>query len=190
MDIARLFKSKARSAIFRLYFTNHGVAYYLRELERMLKIPVSIIRKELMRLEREGLFLSEKKGNLVYYRINTDYPLFEELKSIVRKTIGVEGMLKDATLRIKGIKNAFIYGSFAGGKEKITSDIDLFIMGNINEDELVSKINSIEKSIRREINYTLFTPEEYKKKKQKKDAFIIDLLHNQRIMLKGNKNDL
>jgi predicted nucleotidyltransferase len=190
MDIARIFKSKARTALFRLYFTNAEGAYYLRELERILDIPVSIIRKELLRLEEEKIFLSERKGNLVYYRLNIDYPLFEELKSIVRKTIGIEGLLKDIILKIKGIKTAFIYGSFAKGKERAVSDIDLFIMGKVNEDELVSKINKIEKSIKREINYTLFTPEEYKRKKQKKDSFVMDLFNYHKIMLKGKEDDL
>lgn len=190
MDIARIFKSKARTALFRLYFTNPESTYYLRELERILDIPVSIIRKELLRLEEQGIFLSERKGNLVYYRLNIDYPLFEELKSIVRKTIGIEGLLKDIIVKIKGIKTAFIYGSFAKGKERAVSDIDLFIMGKVNEDELISKINKIEKSIKREINYTLFTPEEYKRKKQKKDSFIMDLFNYHKIMLKGKEDDL
>lgn len=189
MDITRAFKSKARSALFQLYFTNPESAYYLRELERMLNIPVSIVRKELVRLEEEGVFFSEKKGNLLYYRLNTDYPLFEELKNIVRKTIGIEGLLKEAIAKIKGIDIAFIYGSFAKGKERAASDIDLLVIGRINEDELVSKINAIEKSIKREINYTLFTPGEFRRKKNK-DSFVIDLLNNKKIMLKGKENEL
>jgi predicted nucleotidyltransferase len=190
MDIARLFKSKARTALFQLYFTNPESSYYLRELERMFDIPVSILRKELMRLEGEGVFLSEKKGNLLYYRLNKDFPLFEELTNIVRKTIGIEGLLKDAINDIKGIEAAFIYGSFAKGKEITASDVDLCVIGRINEDQLIAKINAIEKSIKREINYTLFTQEEFKKKKKNKDAFILDLIDNKKIMLKGKEDVL
>jgi predicted nucleotidyltransferase len=190
MDIARLFKSKARTALFQLYFTNPEHSYYLRELERMFDMPVSVLRKELMRLEDEGVFLSEKKGNLLYYRLNRDFPLFEELKNIVRKTIGIEGLLKDAITKIKGVDSAFIYGSFARGKEKTASDVDLCVIGHINEDQLIAKINVIEKSIKREINYALFTPEEFNKKKKNKDAFILDLIDNKKIMLKGKEDVL
>jgi len=190
MDIVKLFKSKARTALFQLYFTNPESSYYLRELERMFGIPVSILRKELMRLEGEGVFLSEKKGNLLYYRLNKDFPLFEELTNIVRKTIGIEGLLKDAINDIKGIEAAFIYGSFAKGKEITASDVDLCVIGRINEGQLIAKINAIEKSIKREINYTLFTPEEFKKKKKNKDAFILDLIDNKKIMLKGKEDVL
>jgi len=190
MDIARLFKSKARSAIFQLYFTNPENSFYLRELERKLDIPVSIIRKELLRLEEEGVFLSEKKGNLVYYRLNVTYPLFNELKSIVRKTIGVEGLIKDVVSKLKGIKAAFIYGSFAKEKERVKSDVDLFLMGDVDEGPLIRQLNNIEKTIKREVNYTIFSQEEYKKKKKNKDSFIIDLLSNPKIILTGRKNDL
>jgi len=183
MDIARLFKSKARTAIFRIYFTNPESSFYLRELERTLDMPVSIIRKELLRLKEEGVFLSEKKGNLVYFRLNTAYPLFDELKSIVRKTIGIEGLLKEAVSKIKGVKVAFIYGSFAKSKERAKSDVDLFLIGDINEGQLIRQLNSIENTIKREVNYTIFSQEEYKNKKKKNDTFIAELLNNPKIML-------
>ncbi|MFH1678775.1 MAG: ArsR family transcriptional regulator [Candidatus Omnitrophota bacterium] len=190
MDIARLFKSKARKAIFQLYFTNPDSLFYLRELERILDIPVSIIRKELLRLKEEGVFISEKKGNLVYFRLNTVYPLFDELKSIVRKTIGIEGLLKEAVLKLKGVKVAFIYGSFAKAKERAKSDVDLFLIGNVDEGQLIRQLNNMEKTIKREVNYTVFSQEEYKKKKKRRDSFIIDLLSNPKIMLVGSKDDL
>jgi predicted nucleotidyltransferase len=190
MDVARLFKSKARTAIFQLYFTNPESSFYLRELERKLEMPVSIVRKELLRLKAEGVFISEKKGNLVYFRLNNAYPLFDELKSIVRKTIGIEGLIKEALAGLEGIKVAFIYGSFAKGKERAKSDVDLFLLGNIDEGWLIRQLNKIENSIKREINYTIFSQEEYRNKKRKKDSFISDLLGNPKIMLAGSKNDL
>jgi predicted nucleotidyltransferase len=190
MDIYKIFNSKARRALFLLYFTNTENAYYLRELERMLNMPVSIIRKELMRLEADRIFLSEKRGNLLYYLLNKDYSLFEELKSIVRKTIGVEALLKNAVSEIQGIKTAFIYGSFAAGQEKAASDIDFLVIGRVNEDELAMKISALERSIKREINYTLFSREEFKKKRKEKDSFITDILVNKKIMLKGQENEL
>ena len=95
MDISNLLRSRVRKELFKLYFTNPDSEFYLRELERMLSIPVSMIRKELVRLEKDGIFTSHKKGNLVYYHSNKAYPLFNELKSIVSKTIGVQGLLEE-----------------------------------------------------------------------------------------------
>lgn len=190
MDISSIFKSKTRKALFKLYFTNPESEYYLRGLERLLDIPVSMIRKELMRLEQEGVFLSRKKGNLLYYTLNKSYPLFSELKSIVFKTVGIEGALRQILVKIKGIELAFIYGSFAKKSENATSDVDLFIMGNINDNLLIGEIRKAEDAFMREINYTLYTRDEFKKKKVKKDSFILSLIENPKVFLIGDKDEL
>ncbi|MDD5568259.1 MAG: nucleotidyltransferase domain-containing protein [Candidatus Omnitrophica bacterium] len=156
MDISNIFKSKTRKELFKLYFTNPEAEYYLRELERVLDIPVSMLRKELVRLEQEGVFLSHKKGILLYYSLNKSYPLFSELKSIVFKTVGIEGALKQALVKIRGVELAFIYGSFAKKSENAASDIDLFIMGDIDEDHLVREIKRAEKGLKEKLT-TLYT---------------------------------
>jgi len=190
MDVSKIFKSKTRTELFRLYFTNPEGEYYLRELERILNLPVSMIRSELVRLEEEGIFISRRRGNLVFFMLNKSYPLFDELKSIVFKTIGIQGQLKKALEKIKGVDFAFIYGSFAKSEERATSDIDICIVGKVSEDDLLRAIRDLEKLLKREINYTLYTKEEFKKKKRQKDSFILDLLENKKIFIIGNKNDL
>ena len=93
MDMFRITKSKLREELLTLYFTNPNKKYYLRELERILNFSVGNIRRELIKLESTGLFLSESKGNLVYYYLNKSYPFFKELKSIIFKTSGAPKML-------------------------------------------------------------------------------------------------
>jgi predicted nucleotidyltransferase len=128
-------------------------------------------------------FTTRKKANLVFYSLNKSYLLFAELKSIVSKTIGVTASLQDVLRSIKGVETAFIYGSFAKSNEKSTSDIDLFIIGNISKNALIRAIKELESTLKREINYTLYTRSEFMSKKRKKDSFIIDLLENPKIML-------
>ena len=82
MDITRIFKARTRRELFRLYFTNPDNGYYLRELERILDIPVSMIRKELIRLEQDGIFTVSAKGNLTYFYLNKSYSLFASYKHI------------------------------------------------------------------------------------------------------------
>ena len=190
MDIAKIFKSKTRKELFRLYFTNPDNEYYLRELERNLDIPVSMIRNELVNLEKDGMFISKKKDNSIYYSLNKSYPLFEELKSIVFKTIGIQGLLKETLNKTKDIEVAFIYGSFAKKEEAAKSDIDLFIMGRIDDSRLLREIRKLEEVLKREINYTIFTRDEFKKKVKEKDSFIIELLENPKIFIVGSEDEL
>ena len=190
MDISKIFKSKTRKELFRLYFTNPDHEYYLRELERILSIPVSMIRKELNRLEEDGIFLSSRKGNSTYYLLDKSYPLFDELKSIVFKTVGVQGLLKEMLSKTKGIEVAFIYGSFAKYEETAKSDIDLLIIGKPDDSRLLRGIKKLEEMLKREINYSIFKKDEFKQKMKEKDSFIVDLLRNPKIFLIGDSNDL
>jgi len=190
MDILSIKKSKLREDLLTLYFTNPDNKYYLRELERILNYSVANIRRELIKLENTGLFLSENKGNQVYYYLNQSYPLFDELKSIIFKTSGVAHLLHDVLINFKGITHAFIYGSFAKGEERGDSDIDLMIIGKINEDTLIDELNKLEKKLQREINYTLYNKDEFEEKKEKGNSFILDILRDKKIILIGNKDEL
>ena len=190
MDIQNIFKSKVRKEIFRIYYTNPDKEYYLRELERTLRLPVSMIQRELRNLEKTGVFAHRKQGNLVYYYLNKNYPLFDEFKSIISKTIGAQGLIKDVLNKVDGIKVAFLYGSFAKNEENADSDIDLFLVGNIDERKIVNEINQLEKILKREINYTIYRPVEFHKKLQKREGFIVDVMENLKIYLIGDENEL
>lgn len=190
LDSLYISKSKIRRDLLALFFTNSSKKYYLRELQRMLGYSAGSIRRELLRFQKDNLFVTQRAGNLLYYSLNTKHPLFNELKNIVSKTIGVEGLLKKTLLPIKKIKIAFIYGSFASGTEKFSSDIDLMIIGNPDTSSLYGAINKLEKKLEREINPTIYSIKEYKSKKKDESGFITDLLENPKIMLIGEENDL
>ena len=159
-------------------------------MERELGTPVSILRKELVSLEKEGLFYSSKQGNLLYYTLNKKYPLYSEIKTIVFKTIGIQGALSKILLALENIEIAFIYGSYAKSSSNAKSDVDLFIIGNPDEDILIEKINGLEKSLNREINYSIYSRVDFEKKKKKKDSFIEDVLKNKKLFLIGGENGL
>lgn len=190
MDIFRITKSKLREELLTLYFTTPNKKYYLRELERILNFSVGNIRRELIKLESTGLFLSENKGNLVYYYLNKSYPLFKELKSIIFKTSGAPKMLQNTLKKFDGIDRAFIYGSFAKGEEREGSDIDLLIIGEVNEDKLIEVISNVERKLQREINYSIYGKEDFKKKKKEGNSFILDILQEKKIFLIGDENGL
>jgi len=183
-------KSKIRQDLLALFFTNPSQKYYLRELQRMLGYSAGSIRRELLRFQSDNLFSTQKTANLLYYSVNTEHPLFEELKSIIAKTVGVEGSLRKSLSAIKRIKISFIYGSFASKSQKAASDIDIMIIGNPEISDLNEEIARLEKKLKREINITIYSLEEYKAKKKSKSGFILDLLKNPKIILTGKEDDL
>ncbi len=190
MEILQITKSKLREELLILYFTNPNKKFYLRELERILGFPVGNIRRELIKLKKTGIFLIENKGNLTYYYLNKSFLLFQELRSIISKTSGAPRMLKESLKKIKGIKYAFIYGSFAKGEEKETSDIDLLIIGKADEDRLIGEVNKLEKKLQREINFILYEKSDFEQKKKEGNPFILEVIKEQKIFLVGDESEL
>ena len=190
LDSLYISKSKIRRDLLTLFFTNPDQKYYLRELQRTLGYSAGSIRRELIKFQTDNLFNTQKVGNLLYYSLNTKHPLFKELKTIVSKTVGVEARLKKCLSSIKDIEVAFIYGSFAKNTGSAASDIDLFIIGNVEENTLVSELRKLEKGLKREINYSLYSKQDFIKQKRKRNSFIRDLLGNQKIFLIGDEHDL
>jgi predicted nucleotidyltransferase len=190
IEIFQLTKSKVRQSLLTLFFTNAERKYYLRELERLLGCSAGNIRRELLRLQASRLFNTQRTGNLLFYSLNQGHPLFDELKSIVSKTIGVEASLRSALSSFENIAVALIFGSFASNSEKEMSDIDVLIIGKPDMRGLNEKIRELEQSLKREINLTVYPPREYRSKKGTKSGFILDILKKPKIMLIGREDAL
>jgi len=183
-------KSRIRRDLLALFYTNPGQTYYLRELSRLLECSVGSLRRELIKFQEDGLFLTERRGNLVFYSLNTSHPLYGEMKGIVAKTVGVVSSLKQALKSVPRVQVAFIYGSFASNRENPTSDIDVFIIGDASLMELSKVLRGVQKRLMREINPTLYARDEYLKRKAEGGGFIEDILTKPKIMLIGTMNDL
>ncbi len=185
-----LISSKTKRAILKQFLLNPDGKYYIRQLAVILNTSVGTVHRELVRFEKNGILESEHIANLRFFYINRKNPLFAELKQIIFKTEGVKGRIEAELNRIKGIRTAFIYGSFAMGEEKGDSDIDLFLVGNISEDELIKKISGLEGEFNREINHTIYSKEELKKEIENKNSFILEVLRGAKIFLAGKQSDL
>jgi len=183
-------KSKIRESLLVLFFTNPQKKYYLRELERLLGFSAGSIRRELLKFANDNLFKTERTGNLLYYSLNKDHPLFDELKSIISKTAGVEYSLRNKLSKINKIKTALIFGSFAAKKESKKSDIDLMIIGEPDITKLNYIISLLENKLKREINPVVYSFEEYQLKKKENSQFILDILKKPKILLIGEESDL
>ena len=184
--LEQIVTSKTRVKLLTLFLLNPDTEMYVREISRRIEENINAVRRELANLEDIGLLGSYFKGNLKYFVVNKQMPIYEELKSIILKTEGVSKVLRDDLQKLSSIDRAYIYGSFASGKADGTSDIDVMIVGDVDENSLIMDIKQLEDFLMREVNYTLYTPEEYTKRLQNKDSFITNVLREQNIPLIGD----
>jgi len=182
--------TKNRAALLELFLTNPDRSFYMQEIGRILGKKPGTFQRTLNNMVSEGILISEYRANARYLKANKDYPLYKELKSIVFKTVGVQGGIKDILEEIGDVEFAFIYGSYAKARETYLSDIDLAIIGNPDEDRLIKELDRLEGKLQREINYKLYTLKEFKKEVKENEPFFLEILREKKVMVIGDENGL
>lgn len=183
------FTKNGKGEILNFFFKNPDGVYYFREIAKNLNKEPAYCQRYLDGLVNDGILQDERKGNMRFFKLNKNHSLYEELKSIISKTIGAEHHLKGIMNEFEEIECAFVFGSIAKNREAAGSDIDLMIIGNPDPDLLTEKIVEMERTLGREINYHVYNKEEIAKRLKENDGFFVNIFNNQMIILKGNVND-
>jgi predicted nucleotidyltransferase len=180
-------KSRIRQAIILLFIYNPKKEYHLSEVARAVGTSPGTAQREVNRLLKNDFILFRKKANLNIYCLNTRFTILEEVRSIVRKTIGIEVDLRRELNRVGGIDYAFLFGSYAKKGLKSDSDIDLYVIGDPQEDKLFRVIQKAEARIGREINYHLAGEEEFFKKR--KSNYFLKEITEACLLIVGDGNE-
>ena len=182
--------TKNRAELLRLFFTNPEQSFYIQEIGRILGKKPGVFQRTLNNLENENILISKYEANARFFRANKSYPLYKELKSIVFKTVGIIGSLKEVLERTGHIQYSFIYGSYAKAKETYLSDIDLIVIGNPDENGLINELDQLERVLKREINYKLYSLKQFKDELKEKEPFLLEILRDKIIIIKEEEYGL
>jgi len=182
-------RSELRRKLLTFFYVNRAARVYVRQLAVALDADSTNVSRELARLELEGLLRSETEGRQRYYSVNRDYAYLKPVFALLRGSVGIQPTLKHGLLTVSGIESAWLFGSFANNGEDAASDIDLLIVGKPDQRQLASEVRKAEKTLRKEINYTVLTRKELKRQLRKGDAFIADIWSGKRIELIGQDDD-
>ena len=189
-DLSGVLFPGTRRKILALFFLNSDKEYYFSEVVRLTGTRQGVIQRELKSLTEAEILTSEQRGRQKYYTANRKHPIFQDLRNIIFKTYGVIGKIRDALEPVKAqINIAFVYGSFARGEEVSGSDLDLFVVGNIQLDDLVSALSNVEQAIRREINPTLFSAREFKNKWSRNNHFLESVAKTEKDYVIGSEDE-
>jgi predicted nucleotidyltransferase/predicted transcriptional regulator with HTH domain len=180
-------RSELRRKLLAYFYASRSARVYVRQLAKALDVDSTNLSRELARLEREGLLRSEVEGRQRYYSINPQYPYLKAVFSLLQGTVGIVPTFKSALHRVRGIDQAYLYGSFAKNEADAASDIDLLIVGQPDPKNLAAEIRKLEKTLNREVNYTVLKSQELKRKLAAHDPFLTDVWQGKRIELIGNE---
>ena len=190
-DLGTLFFGAYRRQVLALLLLHPDESFHLRELARVTNTQPGTLRRELTQLADAGVLGRERVGNLVRYKAKTDCPIYEELRGILKKTVGVVDVLRNSLASLSDkVSIAFVYGSVASGTERRSSDIDVMVVGTASFEEVVRALHHSQMQLRREINPNVYGPAEFRKKIKEKDSFQSRILKEPKLFILGKENDL
>ena len=188
--LKKLFGSEVRIKLLNHFLMQQDQEFYLRELSNHFSISPRSVSMELTNLESIGLISKRISGNQHYYSSNIQHPLFHDLKNIFTKTIGLKNIIADSLEPFKSeIKFSFIYGSIAKGNYTSSSDVDLLIIGNVSSRKISSVLLSAGSKLNREINFSVFSLKEIKKRIKDNDHFITSIFKEPKIFVIGDSDE-
>ncbi len=188
--LPKILSSRIRAEIFRLLFGVTQNDLHMRDIERQSGFAIGTIQSELKKLVDLDLVIKRRDGNRLYFRANTDHPLYRDIRSIVLKTTGLTDVLKSALCKEPTIQAAFIFGSIATGEEKAASDLDLMVIGQVGLRKLTKLLTGVAEYIGREINPHVLTSTELLNRRRGDDHFINRVMTAPKIFIMGNEHDL
>ena len=189
--LSEILFGKTRQAVLSLLYGHADESFYLRQILRVAGGGMGAVQRQVNALVDAGLVIRINKGKQIYYQANAQSPVFGELKSIIIKTVGIGDILKIALAPLaKKIECAFIYGSVARGGEKAGSDVDVLMIGKVSFADVIAALSPIQETIGREVNPTVYPPEEFKAKLAKKNHFIQSVMTDKKIYLIGDEDEL
>lgn len=184
--------SKVQQRVLALIFGHPERSFYTSEIVRSVHSGTGAVERELSRLQGSGLVSVERIGNQKHYRANHESPIFEELQSLVVKTVGLnETIRKMLEPYSDKIKAAFVYGSVARDTDTARSDIDLMVIGDeLDYSKLYAALQNAETLLRRKVSPTFLAREDWRRKVSEKGSFVGKVGRLPKIFIFGSEGDL
>ena len=194
--IEQLFGSRTRARLLGLFLDNSDRAFFVRELARRIDAQLNSVRRELKNLVDVGIVLEvdgdaqaaddhDENGNKIdnkrFYQANQDFPIFEDMRGVMKKV----AVLMNHTLIHELTKHGqldllILTGSFTDDPNIPT---DILVVGELKEAGVQSSISEFEKDIGREVNYTYMPREEFEYRRDVGDRFLASILQSKRVVL-------
>lgn len=179
--LEELFGSRTRVKLLRLFLTHSHQEYFVRELTRTIQEHINSIRRELAHLETLGLIKGFERDRKKFYRVDTTFPLYPELKAMILKSrLTLEKQFISRLQEAGKVYYLSLMGYFVDDPDAI---VDLFIVGSLPKKQLEHLLEEFNKQFDREVRFTLISVAEYSYRRDVTDKFLYELLNNPQVII-------
>lgn len=145
------------------FFTNSTAKAYLRELAEEFDESTNSIRHELNNLSGAGYLTFKEEGRTIVYQANTNHPLYQEVKSLVHKYLGIDKIITNIVHKLGDLQAAYIIGDYAKGKDSGT--IQLLLVGKLDEAYLHHLVGKAKALLQRNLSVEVIAVDVFESRK-------------------------
>lgn len=185
-----IFRSEVQARVLALLLLHPERRWPSPELQRRLRVPEPTLRRELARLVDAGLVVVDWAGRTKIFAAATESPLYEPLRELLERTLGVEAELRQRLAELDGVELAAIFGSWAEERVRPGSDVDILVVGDVDFDEVADRVREVEEIADREVHLFVYGREELERKRAEGSGFVRKLLAGPLKVLVGDLGSL
>jgi len=175
-----LFSSQTRVKLLATFLLQPDQEFFIRELTRLLDEQINSIRRELENLRKIGFVKARHKNRKKFYKIDTDFIFYQELRSMFTKEIQAETPLVSSLKKMPEVKLILLTGSFVSAD----STVDLLVVGNVKK-EYIEALIAQDPELK-DIKYSIFPEPDFLYRISLADRFVHEILTNPRNLIVHN----
>ncbi len=182
--------TRTQQRVLGILYGHPEQRFHVSEIITLAGVGSGAVSRELLRLQRTRLVQVRKEGRRKYFQANKEAAIYEELRGLVKKTLGFVETIRAGLEPIKEeIELALIYGSVAKGNDTATSDIDLMIVSDLlHSFEVFDHLIPAMGELRRLIEIRLYAGEEFRDHcKKNQNSFVRRVLEGPTLFVIGSK---
>lgn len=188
--LGKLFISKVRLKILDVFMKDTEAEYHVRGLVRLLDEEINAVRRELKNLQEAGILESQQMGNKVVYKVTKYCPIIPELKAMFIKDSDMVRLVLSVCKQFPQVKVAVLTKNYIHNKYEHDYDLDIFFVGDPDVTAFSEAMLAVERELKKQLRYTIISSQDFDFRKKKRDAFVVDILRNEKIVLLGEETDL
>ena len=189
-DLAHHLLGSNRAALLALLLLRPEESLHVREIARLTGASPGWVHRELKAFTALGVLTRKEVGRQVFYAADRSCPVFEELAGLLRKTVGLVDVVRQALLPFsEQIQAVFLYGSMATGAQTTHSDVDVMVIGDLPFTDAVRALSPAQAQLRREVNPTVMLAPEFKRKREAGDGFVSSVWKGPKLWVMGREAD-
>jgi uncharacterized protein len=190
-ELGKVLWGKTRGAVLGLLLTRPDEEFHVRQVARLSGATLGPVQRELKLLAGIGILKCREVGHQLLYRADPVSPVYDELRGLVVKTVGMADVLRSAIKPLADqIPVSFVFGSFAHGRQHAASDVDVMVIGDTLVATVAKAMAAAQRRLNREINPTVYRPAEFAAKLRDGHHFLSAVMASPKVFLIGDEHEL